>query len=264
MKNKDNRLNNSVNRRIFFKKSMVATSAVISAGIIPESILAKQKNEVSKNLKEMAKNIFWIEQAAIKINTGSKVIYFDPFKIKNEDKADIVFISHSHQDHLSIPDISKVATEKTIFIAPDDCLKKIKEKFVGNESISVIPGIKQNVHDIGFETVPAYNIKKTKYHPRNNNWVGYIVTVNGIRIYHAGDTERIPEMNKFTCDIAMVPLGQTYTMNSVEDAVQSVKDVQAKIAIPIHFGLYEGTVEDSKKFEKLLRNNIHVIIKSKA
>jgi L-ascorbate metabolism protein UlaG (beta-lactamase superfamily) len=251
------------NRRVFLKKSMVVTSAVISAGIIPESILAKQKKEVSKNLQEMVKNIFWIEQAAVKINTGSKVIYFDPFKIKNEDKADIVFISHSHQHHLSLSDISKVATENTVFIAPDDCLTKIKEKFIRNESISAKPGIKQNIHDIGFETVPAYNIKKTKYHPKNNKWVGYIITINNIRIYHAGDTERIPEMKEFTCDIAMVPLGQTFTMNSVEDAVQSVKDVQAKIAIPIHFGLYEGTVEDSKKFEKLLRKDIHAIIKTK-
>jgi L-ascorbate metabolism protein UlaG (beta-lactamase superfamily) len=110
--------------------------------------------------------------------------------------------------------------------------------------------------------VPAYNVVKTNYHPKGNKWVGYILTIDGVKIYHAGDTERIPEMQEFTCDIVMLPLGQTYTMNSVEEAAEATLDVQAKIAIPIHYGMYEGTVEDAKKFQELLKNKVQVVIQT--
>jgi len=209
---------------------------------------------------EMVKNIHWMGQAAVKVDAGNKVIYFDPYQIKEQDKADIILISHSHGDHLSKGDISKVTTENTVIIAPKSCesdLSSVKKaKLLLSE-----PGFKETVGGITIEAVPAYNVDKTNFHPKANNWVGYIITVDGVRIYHAGDTERIPEMKNFSCDIAMLPLGQTYTMNSVEDAAKAALDVKAKIAIPIHYAMYEGTKADAEKFKALLEGKVAVVIK---
>ncbi|MGA1864436.1 MAG: MBL fold metallo-hydrolase [bacterium] len=210
--------------------------------------------------QEMADKIHWLSQSAVKIDAGGQAIYIDPYKLKREDKADIILITHSHSDHFSIPDISKITTKDTVFIAPEDCVKDLEE--VEKDNVEVMePGMKKTIGDILIEAVPAYNVVKTKFHPKANKWMGYILTINGIRIYHAGDTEKIPEMKDFTCDIAMFPLGQTYTMNSVKEAAEAAMDVQAKIAIPIHYGLYEGTEADAQEFKKLLKDKVDVIIK---
>lgn len=211
---------------------------------------------------EMVKNIHWLGQAAVKIMAGEKVIFIDPYQISEKDKADIILISHSHRDHFSTNDISKIHKENTMFIAPKDCKKTIGDLFKTDVTV-LEPGMSTKVGDVLIEAVPAYNTIKTHYHPKKNRWVGYILTIDGVRIYHAGDTERIPEMKNFTCDIAMLPLGQTYTMNSVEEATEAAMDVKAKIAIPIHYGMYEGTAEDAEKFKKILRDKVKVIIKEK-
>lgn len=210
--------------------------------------------------QEMVEKIHWLGQAAVKIDTGSQAIYIDPHEIKKPDKADIILITHSHSDHFSIPDISKITTEGTVFVAPKDCVKDLEK--IGKNKVQVLePGMNTTIGDILIEAVPAYNIVKTKYHPKANKWLGYILTIDGVRIYHTGDTEKIPEMKDITCDIVMLPLGQTYTMNSVKEATEVVMDVKAKIAIPIHYGLYEGTEADAQEFKKLLKDKVDVIIK---
>ncbi len=158
-------------------------------------------------------------------------------------------------DHFDKTSISKLAASNTVFLAPKDIAGDL-----GKNSIAVEPGLETNIMGIIIETVPAYNIVKKSFHPKENKWVGYIVTVNGVRIYHAGDTERIPEMKNFKCDIALLPLGQTYTMNSVDEAAGAALDVKAKIAIPMHFGMYEGSVADAAKFGELLKDKIDVFI----
>ena len=208
---------------------------------------------------KMVKNIHWFGQAAMKIQAETKTIYIDPYQLTKKDKADIILITHSHSDHLSKGDIEKIICDNTILIAPQSCeasVKDIKAKGI----VLLKPGESHTIGKIKIDAVPAYNIKKTNYHPKENGWLGYIITVKGIKIYHAGDTERIPEMKKFDCDIALLPLGQTYTMNSVEDAVETACDVKAKIAIPMHFGMYEGTKKDAIKFQTLLKNKVEVII----
>ena len=218
----------------------------------------------SKDLtpEEMVENIHWLGQAAVKLVAGGKVIYIDPYQISDKDKADIILISHSHRDHFSTNDISKIHKENTVFIAPKDCKKTIGNLF--KKEVTVLePGMNRKVGDIVIEAVPAYNVIKTHYHPKKNRWVGYILTIDGVRMYHAGDTERIPEMKDFSCDIAMLPLGQTYTMNSVKEATEAALDVKAKIAIPIHYGMYEGTAEDAENFKKILKDKVKVIIKEK-
>ncbi len=209
---------------------------------------------------ELIDRIHRFGQSAIKIETNGKIIYFDPYMITEEDKADYVFITHSHYDHLSVDDLKKVATKDTRFFAPYDSVPKLVD--AGYHKVTGIePGFKEETEDFKIEAVPAYNVLKTNYHPKKNKWVGYILTIEGKKVYHAGDTERIPEMKDITCDIALLPLGQTYTMNSVEDAAETAIDVKAKIAIPFHYGLYEGTEEDSVKFRELLKDKVEVVIK---
>jgi L-ascorbate metabolism protein UlaG (beta-lactamase superfamily) len=211
---------------------------------------------------DMVNNIHWLGQATVKISTPGKIIYIDPYQIKKTDQADMVLITHSHGDHLSPEDIAKVSSDTTIIVAPEDCLKQLK-KFDPDRTMVSQPGLKKQFKDITIEAVPAYNVIKTNFHPKTNNWVGYIITLNGIKIYHAGDTERIPEMKNIKCDIAMLPLGQTYTMNSVNEAAKAALDVNARVAIPIHYGLYEGGESDAREFKELLKNKIRVIIKEK-
>jgi L-ascorbate metabolism protein UlaG (beta-lactamase superfamily) len=217
-------------------------------------------NAQNQNYNTMVNNIYWLGQAAVKITAAGKIIYIDPYQIRNEDQADIVLVTHSHADHLSPADIKKIITKNSIIIATDDCMGKLEDLDV-HETKSIAPGQSINLDDINISAVPAYNVVKTNFHPKSKNWVGYIITIEGIKIYHAGDTERIPEMKDIECDIAMLPLGQTYTMNSVKEAADAAIDVKAKVAIPIHYGLYEGCENDAKEFKKLLEGKVDVVIK---
>lgn len=231
------------------------------AGVLTLAAIICSKSAEALRPEEMVAKAHWLgKQASVKIEAGDKIIYIDPFQIAEAaNDADIVLVTHKHDDHFSPGDIERVAKAETVFIAPQDCAKTIENKF-NSQVIIAEPGMSTTVDEIQIEAVPAYNVVKTKYHPKESNWVGYILTIDGVRIYHAGDTERIPEMKEFTCDIAMVPLGQTYTMNSVEEAAEAVLDVQAKIAIPIHYGMYEGKPEDAQKFAELLEGKVQVII----
>lgn len=212
--------------------------------------------------EQMVEKIHWLGQATVKIRAGGKVIYVDPYQIKMTDEADMALITHPHQDHLSLDDVARVVKEKTIFVAPKDAAEKLKGKFA-NQVIVSFPGMKTNVKGVEIEAVPAYNVVKAKFHPKGNGWVGYVLKVEGVRIYHAGDTERIPEMKDIACDIALLPLGQTYTMNSVEEAAEAALDVKARLVIPIHYGLYEGKASDAEEFKKLLEGKVTVAIKPK-
>lgn len=211
---------------------------------------------------DMINYIHWLGQAAVKISPPGKTIYIDPYQIDEKTKADIILITHSHSDHFSPNDIDKIMTGDTVFIAPPDCISRIRDL---NREKTIIsePGLKKQVAEILVEAVPAYNAVKTNFHPRENRWVGYILTMAGVRIYHAGDTERIPEMKDIKCDITLLPLGQTYTMNSVQEAADAAIDVRARVAIPIHYGLYEGSQQDAFLFQDLLKDKVKVVIKSK-
>jgi len=224
--------------------------------------LVLSQGVAQEELEVFAANIQWFGQGAVKIVTDNKVIYIDPFNIKTTDRADIVLITHPHSDHLSEKDLKKVATGDTIFITPNDqkCKNTIQRLF-NKAPIALWPGTETTIDGIRIQAVPAYNVVKSEKHPMIKRWVGYILTINGIRVYHAGDTELIPEMKTFSCDIALMPLGQTYTMSSVKMAAKAVQYVGAKIAIPIHYGMYEGTEEDAEEFKQILEDLVDVEIK---
>jgi L-ascorbate metabolism protein UlaG (beta-lactamase superfamily) len=159
-------------------------------------------------------HIHWLAHSAFRIEDGSTQIYFDPFKLPaNLPKADIVFITHAHYDHFSVEDIARIKKDSTIIVATKDVTSKI-----GKGTVTVVPGQNYTVGTLKVMTVPAYNLGK-KFHPKGNNWVGYIITLsNGQKIYHAGDTDFIPEMRKVITDIALLPCGGTYTMTAQQAA----------------------------------------------
>ena len=207
----------------------------------------------------MLKNIEVLYHSSIRINK-EKTIYIDPFKIdKNYNDADIVFITHDHFDHYSEEDIDKVINENTTIIIPEELLTKLLRKGINkNAIITVEPNKNYMVQGIKFETISAYNTNKT-FHPKENGWVGYIITLDDIRYYIAGDTDITEENRKVKCDVAFVPVGGTYTMD-FKEAASLINEIKPKIAIPIHYGSVVGTKQDATDFIKLLHPSIKGII----
>ena len=191
----------------------------------------------------MVENIFWLGHSTIRID-GEKVICIDPWKLKDPKKADIILVSHSHHDHLSLEDLRKIQKNDTVIITTKDCAAGLS----GDVRI-IKPGDTVKVGEMEVEAVPSYNIDKA-FHPKENNWLGFVVTVMGKRIYYCGDTDLIPEMESIRADIMLVPVGGTYTMNA-EEAARAVNMIKPEAAIPIHYGDIVGTAEDAERFRDL-------------
>ncbi len=207
----------------------------------------------------MLNNIEVLYHSSIRIKK-EKTIYIDPFKIdRNYNDADIIFITHDHYDHYSEEDIDKVINENTVIVIPEELLTKVLKKGINkNAIITVKPNQKYMVQGIKFETVPAYNTNKT-FHPKENGWVGYVIEINEIKYYIAGDTDITEENKKVKCDVAFVPVGGTYTMD-FKEAAQLVNQIQPKVAVPIHYGSVVGTKQDAEEFIKLLHTNVKGVI----
>ncbi|MBN2104742.1 MBL fold metallo-hydrolase [bacterium] len=188
-------------------------------------------------------DIHWLGHACIKI-TGNAVIYIDPYHISSKEPADFIFITHEHYDHLSTKDIQKIRTEDTIFIVPE----KNTGQFIG-QVYGVKPGDHLDFQTISVDVVPAYNVNKA-YHPKDRQYVGYILTVDDTRLYHAGDTDVIPEMSNIRADVAFLPVGGTYTMNA-QEAAEAAEIIHPKLAIPIHWGSVAGYRTDAERFSRL-------------
>lgn len=197
--------------------------------------------------------IEWLGHASFRITFENKVIYIDPWEITAPKPADIIFITHSHYDHFSPQDVQKIAKDGTFVIGPQDIKGEVPS---GCEFIEVKPGDEKEVSGIKFEVVPAYNLDK-QFHPRDNNWVGYVIYLGDTRIYHPGDTDLIPEMEGLKPDIAFLPIGGTYTMNA-EEAAQAVKIMGAKKVVPMHYGKIVGSDRDLKIFKSNLPPEVEV------
>lgn len=186
--------------------------------------------------------VTWLGHASFRIDGSKSTVYIDPWKLKRVKPADVVCITHSHYDHLSLEDVNRICTDSTVIIGPQDCKSGFGKAFK-----TIAPGGSVTVGDVRVEAVPAYNTDKS-FHPKKNKWVGYIVTVDGVRIYHAGDTDVIPEMEDVKADVALVPVGGTYTM-TVSQAAEAVKKINPKVAVPMHCGDIVGTFNDRESFK---------------
>jgi L-ascorbate metabolism protein UlaG (beta-lactamase superfamily) len=204
----------------------------------------------------------WLGHDSFEIRNGKSVV-IDPFKLRSSPgKADILLISHEHFDHLSLDDIKKVASEKTTVVAAADCKAELsKMKF--KEVKLVRPGDKVQLGDVIVEAVPAYNLDKFRepgkvFHPREDGKVGYILTMKGVRVYHSGDTDAIPEMKAFKADLALLPVSGTYVMTATE-AAEATKMIKPKLAIPMHYGAIVGSEADAEKFKQLASCQVQIL-----
>ncbi len=210
--------------------------------------------------------LFWLKHSGFKMFFEGKVFYVDPFKLyetfKTEEleKADFVFITHSHFDHCDLDSLKLIVSSNTVVFCSFDCNSKVSKLDV-KDVVLVKPGMvfdksffeKFNVN-FSFNTVPAFNVDK-EFHPKENNWVGYVLDFDGFKIYHVGDSDDIKENYGLNVNIVLVPVSGVYVMNSVE-AFNFVSNLFFDIAIPIHFGLIVGSLDDALNFKDLVENNI--------
>ena len=191
----------------------------------------------------------------------NQIVYFDPFHVDGEPHdADIICVTHDHFDHYSPEDLAKVKNAATILVCP-----KTMEDSLSNSGISeeftelVAPGAELEINGVRIQAVPAYNVGK-QFHPQANQWVGYLVTMNEVMYYIAGDTDINEDVKKVRCDAAFLPVGGTYTMTA-EEAAELAEMIHPKAAIPTHYGSVAGKAEDGQIFADLLKDKINVILK---
>ncbi len=193
----------------------------------------------------------WLGHASFKLKAGDKTIYIDPWKVK-KGEADLILITHSHFDHLSPDDVRRIQKKDTVIIATKDSASKLK-----GDIKTVKPGDNVDIDDMQIQAVPAYNIGKN-YHPKTNGWVGFVITLGGKKIYHAGDTDAIPEMKRVSVDTALLPIGGTYTMTA-DEAAQIANEFGPKLVVPMHWGTIVGSEADAERFKGLFKGETSIL-----
>ena len=200
--------------------------------------------------------IQWLGHSSFKIRGKGKVIYIDPYRIIDHEPADFIFITHPHTHHYSMNDLKKIAVEKTNIYAPASCIPELE--LLPGWSLAVEPENTFSAGNLDITTIPAYNIR-SNVHPRGERWTGFIIDFDGMRVYHSGDTDLIPEMSAFRCDVALLPVGGKYTMD-VDEALQAVARIRPKVAIPMHWGDIVGTARDAERFREKAPADVQVAI----
>ncbi len=207
--------------------------------------------------------ITWLGHDGFKLKKDV-VVYVDPFQLKSsQEPGDVVCVSHEHFDHMSVDDLKKCVTAKTTVITIPACEKAVMA--LGPKAVRVVaPGDRVEVAGVTVEAVPAYNTNKFRepgkhFHPKADGKVGYIVSLGGIRIYHAGDTDEIPEMSRAKgVDVALLPVSGTYVMTAAE-AIAACKAIQPKLAIPMHYGAIVGSAADAEAFQKGVSCRVEIL-----
>jgi L-ascorbate metabolism protein UlaG (beta-lactamase superfamily) len=196
----------------------------------------------------MPVRITWLGHASVMIESAI-ILYIDPWKVGNSlPKADIILVTHDHSDHYSEKDIISLSDSGTRVIAP------MKTSVITD---IVSAGQSVMMKEITIQAVPAYNINKA-FHPKDKAWVGYVIDIKGKRIYHPGDTDRIPEMKIIDVDLAFLPVGGKYTMDS-QEASDAAHDMKTRYVVPIHYGDIVGSEKDAKRFSSLCSRNVRIL-----
>ena len=224
---------------------------------------------MTKNIEVFTQNSIRIKSGDGDREAGNLNIYIDPFQMKIAPKdADFILITHDHYDHFSPEDIGKVTGADTTLIVPEKMEQKAQEvSGLVSRIVTVRPGesyavdgvVSESGDKLEFETIPAYNLLKP-FHPKSAGWVGYILKINGKRIYIAGDTDATKEAKAVECDIALVPIGGTYTMDA-KQAAELVNVIRPKVAVPVHYGSIVGKPEDAKVFASGVKDPVEVEVK---
>lgn len=192
-------------------------------------------------MENLLEGITWLGHASFKIKAPEGVIYIDPWKLHNGEPADLILITHDHFDHFSADDVKKIRKADTTIITTASVAAQLK----GNVQ-TVKAGDTLTVKGVKIEVVPAYNPRK-EFHPKPAGGVGFIITVGGRRIYHAGDTDAIPEMNNIKADVALLPVGGKYTMTA-DEAAEVANKIKPRVAVPMHWGDIIGSRADAESF----------------
>lgn len=192
--------------------------------------------------------------------TGDATVYFDPFKVEKEtNDADIILVTHEHFDHYSPADVAKVKNDSTVLVCPKSMEGLLADSGIDPEFIELVEaGDEIEINDVTINVIPAYNVGK-KFHPQENQWVGYLVTMNSKTYYVAGDTDINEDVKKVRCNVALLPCGGTYTM-SAEEAAELAKIIKPDVAIPTHYGDVAGAPGDGKKFVAAVAGEVETLI----
>ncbi|MBW1917353.1 MAG: MBL fold metallo-hydrolase [Deltaproteobacteria bacterium] len=207
-------------------------------------------------LEQVLQKLSWLGHDCFKYS-GPPVIYFDPYELSNGEPADLILISHDHFDHCSPSDVAKIQLPNTVIVTMESAAAQLS-----GSVIILRPGERTQASGLTIEAVPAYNLNKD-FHPQKAGHLGFIVTIDGVRLYHAGDTDFIPEMKGLKVDIALLPVSGTYVMTAAE-AAQAARAIEPQIAIPMHYGSIVGSGSDAKTFKSLLEGRIRVEILPRA
>jgi len=201
----------------------------------------------------MSVEITWIHHASFRITGAGQVVYIDPWKLlPDAHDADVVLVSHGHYDHCNAEGVEKVRSGDTVLVGPPDVIGEL------GFGQAIAPGEELRVGEVDIQAVAAYNVSKT-FHPKANNWVGAVVTLEGKSIYYAGDTDLIPEMSDLTgIDLALLPVGGTYTLTA-DEAADACKDIRPAAAVPYHWGDIVGSAEDAKRFAESAPCKVHIL-----
>lgn len=183
-------------------------------------------------------------------------IYIDPYQLKEEGKAKYIFITHPHYDHLSWEDIKKILLPTTKIIIPKSSFSEMPKEIDKNQMIMMDANETIKLDDLEIQAVPAYNISK-KFHPKENHWLGYIITIDKESYYIVGDSDKTEELSHIKCDYLFIPVGGTYTMDYKEAALLT-NQIKPKLVIPTHYGpIIPGSFQNAEKFVSLLDETIN-------
>jgi L-ascorbate metabolism protein UlaG (beta-lactamase superfamily) len=213
------------------------------------------KEEKTMSVAEALKMVHWLGHDAIRLD-GSVVVCIDPFQISSSKAADLVLITHEHFDHCSPEDLEKVRKADTVIVTDAASAKKL----TGDVRV-VAAGDRLNVKGVDIEVYPAYNTNK-EFHPKKAGMLSFIVTLDGTRFYHCGDTDVIPEMKGLDVDVAFLAVSGTYVMTA-EEAVEAARAIKPRVAVPMHYGAIVGSEDDAARFKNALAGEIEVAILKK-